>query len=145
MPAVAEINITNTSLPIDQETFRAATDQLRILLDGVTPNQYLRILAEEPEINRLRLIVSEFRFGYRNTADLYRSQLTRAQRKTGVRFPYKGPDGKRHQVGATRSTWLCWLLKRASDHSLPKALAERISAEYHGLTLAEYRKACSHG
>ena len=145
MPAVAEINITDINLPIDQETFRAATDQLRILLDGVTPNQYLRILAEEPEINRLRLIVSEFRFAYRRTADLYRSQLTREQRRVGVSFPYHGKDGKRHEAGSNRSAWLCWLRKRASDHSLPKALAERISAEYHGLTLAEYRKACSHG
>ena len=141
MNTTAEVNITDTNLSIDQETFLAATNQLRILLDGVTADQYLRVLDENPEINRLRLIVSEFRFGYRRTADFYRDLLTREQRRVGVRFPYKGPDGKRNQVDADRSAWLCWLLKRASDHSLPKDLRDRIAAEYHGLTLKEYQKA----
>ena len=101
------------------------------------------LLNTDPVLNKAFLTVQEWVYGYRELSDQYRSTLTREQRRVGVRFPYRGQDGKRHVAGANRSSWLCWLRKRSQNHALPKAIAARISAEYHEMTLKEYLKAAA--
>lgn len=133
--------ITAADIPGTTHDLRTA---IRLLAQArgleLTAESIQQVMLDNPDMNVLRIAADERQDGYRRTCDEARARLTKAQRHSWAACgPYKNQDGKINQVYANRSIWLCWLLKRANNSlALTKRQRDKIAAEYHHMTLAQW-------